>query len=316
MPRPYTGIPAASGYPQLEGSFSIPHFSDEVTDRFYCDSVVPALASTKYEGEFKKGGDTIIFRTPPRVTVRPYIKDAVLKADTLEMGQKSITINRADYFNLKIDDIDMFRIQNWSKVKASFEEQVAIAFARTIECDVLGNLYAEAHCKNSGIHAGCKSGAFNLGDTGQPVAVTPANINELFVAMSIVLDEQCVPAKDRWVVVPPALKQAILNSPLACADCSGDNQSMLFNGELPAMLAGFKIYVSNNLMPEFDAGVGALCYHLPFGWKEGVLFATQMTKNEVMRDHASFDTFFRGYQVWGWDCLYNETLGAAYVRIN
>lgn len=309
------GHGAAYGYPQFSNPLNNPIISDEIIEKFYCTSVVPAISNTKYEGEFKKGGDTVIFVTPGRVSVRPYTKDQVLKYDTFEFGTRSICIDKMHYFGLKIDDVDKFNSPMWPKYEAMFKDAAARRFSEMIECDVLGNLPAEAHCKNRGVNAGCSSGSYNLGDTGQPVSITSANVVETLTEMQAVLDEQCIPAEGRWVVIPTALKPVILNSPLGSTYLTGDSVTPLYNGELPGMIAGFKLYVSNFLPRVFDPGVNAWAYNIPFGYQDSLLFATQMEQNETMRDAMSFDTFYRGLQVWGWDILYPETIGNLYARL-
>lgn len=309
------GFGAAYGYPQYSNPLNNPIISDEIIERFYCTSVVPAIANTKYEGEFQKGGDTVIFITPGRVTVRPYHKDQVLKYDTFEFGTRSVCIDKMHYFGLKIDDVDKFNSPMWPKYEQMFKDAAARRFSEMIECDVLGNLPAEAHCKNRGVNAGCSSGSYNLGDTGQPASLTSDNVVEILTYAQAVLDEQCIPAEGRWIVVPPAIKPVILNSSLGCVQCTGDDTTPLYNGEIPGMIAGFKIYVSNFLPRVFDPGVNAWAWNMPFGYKDSILFATQMEQNETMRDAMSFDTFYRGLQVWGWDILYPETIGTLYARV-
>ena len=60
------------------------------------------------------------------------------------------------------------------------------------------------------------------------------------------------------------------------------------------MIDTFEVFLSNQL-PELDAGE----YVVYAGHKDGLTFASQMTKMERLRSERTFGTLLRGLQIYG-----------------
>jgi hypothetical protein len=65
------------------------------------------------------------------------------------------------------------------------------------------------------------------------------------------------------------------------------------------MVDRFTIYVSNLLPAGVAGGVAAGEYLVYAGHKNGLTFASQMTKVETLRSESTFGTLLRGLQVYG-----------------
>lgn len=314
MTRPLYGIPAAAGYPQYSGNLIHPIISQKLIEEFYCTSIFGEISTTEYQGEFSKGGDQITFWRAPEIMIRDYVKNGEMKHDTLESRPVTITIDKAKYFSFKIDDIDAFQMQMWSQLKSAALSNASRAMVNQIDCELLGSLYADVISCNRGTSAGASSAAMDLGDIGAPVEITAENILQKLVEMSVVLDEQCVPQEGRFVVLPHAFKNVLMNSPLACAYCSGLSQSLYVNGRVPGELVGFKLYFSHNV-PMVDDPTNRKAWHIVAGLPMATVFATQMEKMREFEGHDSFDKYFQGLQVYGFDVMYPKALVDMYATL-
>lgn len=308
------GVPAAAGHPQYSGNFIHPMVSMRLIEDFYCTSVFGEISTTEYAGEFSKGGDQITFWRAPEVIVRDYVKNGEMKHDTLESKPVTISIDRSKYFSFKMDCIDEFQIQNWDAIKSATMANATRAMVDCIDKELLGTTFAMAAESNQGANAGCQCKRVDLGVLGAPVALTADNILEKLTEVALVLDEQCVPQEGRFIVLPQCFKPLIFNGPLACADCSGMNESMYLNGRIPQSLVGFRIYFSHNV-PMVDDISNRKAWHIMAGLPMATVFATQMEKMREFEGHDSFDTYYQALQVYGFDVLYPQALVHLYATL-
>lgn len=67
-----TGIPAASGYPQKQGTALMPPLvSMDILARYYATSIFQEISTTEYEGDLREHG-TVYFLKEPSAIVRDY----------------------------------------------------------------------------------------------------------------------------------------------------------------------------------------------------------------------------------------------------
>lgn len=310
----FRAIPASAGYPQYSGNLIHPLFGMDLIERFYCSTVFGEISTTDYLGELNGRGDQITFWREPCVIVRDYIKDMTLKHDTLEAEPVTVVVDKAKYFGVKIDKIDAAMMTMWEKMKNSLLASASRAMADNIDCELLGSLYVDIDCRNKGPHAGCLSGAYNLGQVGNPVPITSANVVEFLTYMHGVMNEACLPREGRYLVIPPIMEVAILNSELKAAYLTGMGETPLLNGKIPNMVAGFQLYVSNHVCSVWDTGANAQAYHIVGGLKEATVFASILEETRVIEDKDTFDLYYQGLQAYGFDVIRPEALVGGYVR--
>lgn len=293
-------LPVAAGHPQLSG-ITIPNaiWSGKLLVKFYEATVLAEIANTEYEGEIASQGDKVIIRTTPTVTIRDYSKGSTLQTERPEPETKELTIDKGKYWQLIADDVDKFQsdynyIDDWTR---DASEQLKI----TIDSQVLGTMYADAHASNSGVTAGAKSASYNLGSAATPFTMDQTNVLDYIVNLGSVLDEQNVPESDRWVVLPVWACGMIKKSDLKDASLSGDGTSIMRNGRI-GMIDRFMIYRSNLL----DSTAGPT--NIIAGHKSGLTFASQMLNSETLRAESTFGTLVRGLQVYGYSVIKPEAI--------
>lgn len=301
-------ISAAAGYPQASGVLIPEIWSGKLLTKFYTASVFPAICNTDYEGEISKQGDKVIIRTTPDIIIRQHVKGAPLIVQTPEAGRIELVIDRANYFNVVIDDIDKFQadipfMEAWT---ADASEQMKIEQDR----EVLGSVYADADTFNRGSTAGKVSGDIDLGTTGAPVLLTKANIVDFIVDLGTVMDEQAVPESDRKIVLPNWACALIKKSELKDASITGDGTSMLRNGRV-GMIDRFELFASNNIASVVDGTTR--CFNSIAAHKSAISWASQIANSEVIKAESAFGHFARGLHVYGFKVIKPEALAHAYI---
>ena len=299
----------APGYPQHSGSV-VPNaiWSGKLLVKFYEATVLADISNTEYEGDIATMGDKVIIRTTPSITIRDYTKGQQLQSENPEPSTVELDIDKGKYWDFICEDVDKFQsdydyMNDWTR---DASEQLKIA----IDTDVLGTMYVDVDAANQGATAGAKSGSFNLGVSGTPIALDKTNVLDFIADMGSVLSEQNVPESDRWGVIPVWMSNLITKSDLKNTDLTGDGTSPLRNNRL-GMINNFTLYVSNLLSTTTD-GANTVT-NMVFGHKSGLTFASQLLENEDLRSENFFGTKVRGLQVYGFKVIKSQSICWGYA---
>jgi hypothetical protein len=298
------GIPAAAGYPQYSGYLTSPVTSNKIIELYKCGSIYQEIATTEYLGEIQGKGDQVQFFRQPEVIIRDHIKDGRIKHDTLEAKQITLSIDEANEFSFKMAMVDESQMENWPMFREAMMNSAVRTMAQRQDTRILGSIYADAAPANRGANAGLESNCYNLGTPGAPAIITKDNVLDTLIALGAVLDEQCIPADSRWIVVPPKFKQLLLSSPiLSVAQSSGLQESTMLNGRLPQMIGGFNIYVSNNLTRVTDPVTNLPTYNIIAGYKGAFVYANHLAQTRQTDDAHTWDHYYQGLMVWGFGTI-------------
>lgn len=310
-------VTAASGYPQYSGSLIPPMFSSKLVEQFYCSSVYADITTTEYSGELNKCGDQITFFRTPRVRVRRGSKDGTIKHDTIDTCPITMVIDQMLEFSVKVSKVDMKQICNWASWESSLLKSASYNIGESIDAALLALTFVQAAAANKGIAAGVRTGSYNLGATGAPLALTSNNIWETLTQVAGVLREQCLPMDDLFIVLPDVALPILLNSPMISANaglagaCCDVASNAILNGKVPAKIAGFDIYISHNVPYVTDTGVVA--YSMTAGWRGATAFAMQIEDTRVITDDKdSWDSYMQGMTVYGYKVIQDEGVAGLY----
>ena len=220
-----------------------------------------------------------------------------------------LNIDKGFYWSTIIDDVvekqqDIDQMNIWAQDAA---EQLKIK----LDSRVLGSIVPDVSAANKGATAGRISGNIDLGATGAPEAVTKDNILEYILKMGQVLDEQNVPETGRFLVLPFWATTRLKLSDIKDASLTNDGASPLRNGRV-GMIDRFTVY-NSNLLPTYTDGSDKTTHFLA-GTKEGLTFATQLTKTESLRAESTFGNIMRGLMVYGTKVIKPEALVALYAK--
>lgn len=314
------------------GTFIPTLWSAKLNAKFYTATVFAEIANTNWEGDIKSLGDKVIINSIPDMTISTYTVGAGLTYQVPTPSTLELLIDKGKYFAFHVNDL--LALQSQPKLMDMFSNDAGMQMKIQIDSNVIYRTFGSAAAANVGATAGAKSGNFNLGTEGSPYqfASSASSAVDLLTRMSAVLDEQNVPETDRFLLISPADRQALMNSNLQQAYLTGDSQSILRNGKI-GMLDRFTVYVSNNLPwlaangTSWQPGAGTTSEAslisattnankrraIIAGHKSGITFASQMTKMETVRNPYDFGDYVRGMNVYGFKVVKPEALALAIV---
>ena len=274
----------------FDGNFSPIIYSKQAQIALRRAAVTNAITNNSYFGEIANQGDTVRIQKEPDVTVNALQRHTGISVEKLDDSDFSLTIDKANYFAFKMDDIEeQFANVDFTSLAA---DRAAYKMADAMDADVLS--YLSGHTS---------AGAFITGTSGDAQHPTAGNLTgELLTAnhldatdfgnltiaatatagdsvplaprlpgatalsattvspltvlarMARKMDTQNVDARGRWVVLDPVFVEMLKDedSRMLNGDFGG---SGLQNGLVLNNIHGFRVYVSNAL-PAAGTGAG------------------------------------------------------------
>ena len=168
----------ASGYGNLpNGNFSPVIYSKQVQLAFRKASITEQITNSDYFGEIANMGDTVKIIKEPEITVKEYARGTTITPQDLDDEDFNLTIDKANYFAFKVDDIEAAHSHVNFQQLAS--DRAAYRLADQFDQDVLGYL---SGFKQSAIHGA----ADTVNDTvNGSIAVSTAGTDELLSTMKL-----------------------------------------------------------------------------------------------------------------------------------
>ena len=312
----------AAGYGNLpSGNFAPQIFSQKVLKFFRRASVAEDITNTDYTGEIENFGDTVNIIKEPTITVSSYTRGSVVNTQDLADDQITLTVDQANAFAFKIDDIE--ERHSHVNFEALATSSGAFSLKRKYDANVLQALSdgaGLAGADDASLSGGLTTTNSALGTASAPINVETddAGIN-LMLLMARVLDDQSVPEENRWFVAPPIFYEKMFQAgnKIAEVQVTGDASSNLRNGlATPGTLAGFSCYKSTAL--NSTAGTAQVTLSgvatdaseniIMAGHISAAATAAHIAKTEVVRSTESFSDVVRGLHVFGRKVLRPEAL--------
>jgi hypothetical protein len=274
----------------FDGNFSPIIYSKQAQIALRRAAVTNAITNNSYFGEIANQGDTVRIQKEPDVTVNALQRHTGISVEKLDDSDFSLTIDKANYFAFKMDDIEeQFSNVDFTSLAA---DRAAYKMADAMDADVLS--YLSGHTT---------AGAFITGTSGDAQHPTAGNLTgELLTAnhldatdfgnltiaatatagdsvplaprlpgatalsattvspltvlarMARKMDTANVDARGRWVVLDPVFVEMLKDedSRMLNGDYGGAG---LQNGLVLNNIHGFRVYVSNAL-PAKGTGAG------------------------------------------------------------
>ena len=295
-------ITSASG--GFDGNFSPIIYSKQAQIALRKSAVTNAITNNSYFGDIANQGDTVRIQKEPDVTVNALERHTGISVEKLDDSDFSLTIDKANYFAFKMDDIEeQFSNVDFTSLAA---DRAAYKMADAMDTDVLGYLSghnadgtkitASSGDKQTALTASGEyiaanhldatdfgslgsadsaSTAYAAGDSiplaprlPGATALSTATVSPLTVIarMARQMDTANVESRGRWIVLDPVFVEMLKDedSRMLNADFGG---SGLQNGLVLNNLHGFRVYVSNALPAGGTGGgtSGALAQDTNFG---------------------------------------------------
>ena len=274
----------------FDGNFSPIIYSKQAQIALRRAAVTNAITNNSYFGEIANQGDTVRIQKEPDVTVNALQRHTGISVEKLDDSDFSLTIDKANYFAFKMDDIEeQFANVDFTSLAA---DRAAYKMADAMDADVLsylsghtsagafitgtsgdaqhptaGNLTGELltanHLDATDFGNLTISGSATAGDSvplaprlpgATALSATTVSPLTVLARMARKMDTQNVDARGRWVVLDPVFVEMLKDedSRMLNGDFGG---SGLQNGLVLNNIHGFRVYVSNAL-PAAGTGAG------------------------------------------------------------
>lgn len=310
--------------PSYSGTFIPTLWSAKLNAKFYAASTFADICNRDWEGDISNLGDKVVINNIPKINISDYSAGASLTYQVPTPNTVELAIERAKYYGFNINDV--LDYQSKPDLMDMFTNDASEQMRTVIDSTCLYRMLLTPESAsdkedgtvpaNRGATAGKRSASYNLGTDTAPVNLaTAGEALNVILRMSSVLDEQNVPESNRWLLIDPATRLALMNSNLAQAQFMGDSKSIVRNG-LIGTIDRFKVYVTNQLPYKVNgttvwtSGDGSetsisgtshtvRVRLLAAGHTSGIAFASQMVKTETLRNPNDFGDLIRGLQVFG-----------------
>jgi len=315
--------------PAYSGTFIPTIWSSKLNAKFYTASTFASITNTNWEGEIGGIGDKVIINNIPDIAITTYVPGAGLQYQVPTPNTIELQIDQGKYYAFQVNDL--LDMQSKPKLLDMFSNDAGMQMKVAVDSECFFATFTGAATTNKGATAGAKSGSYNLGTVAAPVNFNASSTSAvtLITALSSALDEQNIPESERYLLIDPVSRQALMNSNLQQAYLTGDSQSIVRNGKIGA-IDRFEVYVTNNLPRGASGGTtwtsgdgsqtaaaGATFAQksrvIIAGHKAGITFASQFTKTETVRNPNDFGDFVRGVNVYGRKVIKPEALALAIV---
>ena len=240
--------------------------------------IAVANCNRDFEGEIKNVGSSVKICGVGSVAVNDYTKDTDMSTpQALSDTVKTLTVDRAKYFNFQIDDVD--RAQSAPKLMEAAMSVAASALANEADAYI-----------------------FSLGSEAKTTIskqVTADTILDAIIEARQKLYENNVSDANEVVIeVSPAVASLILKAKINLAT---DNTTALEKGCL-GTIGGCKVFVSNNI------AVSDGVYSCFVRTKRAIAFAEQLSEINAYRPEKRFADAVKGLHLYGATVVYPEEL--------
>ena len=338
----------ASGYTNLNsGGFSPVIYSKKAQLAFRKSSVVEAVTNTDYAGEIAQHGDSVTIVREPTITINNLERGTTLATQDLTDTSFTMVVDKANYWQFTLADIEVahshLNFMDLASDRAGYDLRDAF------DAEVLGYMSGwktpGAWARNtttSGTVANTNAGTdellaanklditdFGGADLGVDGEVTSIPIAAgggaggitsplaILNRFNRLMDQANVATDGRYCVIDPVMAEVLMDedSKLINADFGGSSE--IRNGQLPAKIRNFTIYVSNNLpyVGNIDTAAAAGSETnfgvMVAGHDSAVAVADQIAKVETFRSPTTFSDIVRGMQLYGRKVLRPEALFTA-----
>lgn len=234
------------------------------------------IANTKFDGSFR-GTDTVKFPRQQKIVIGTLtsFRQSLTKQDITTTGEDfSLDQYRYFAFDIALDE----DIETYIDPKSQAYVDAKEGFSNEFDKAILGH-YVDAGYT---IDDGDMETASN-GGTGNAIAVSKANIYDMFTAVSEVMDVNYIPQNDRWIMISPKESRKLKKSP-EMQKSTVEAERRILKGVI-GMLDDLMIYYSNNL------AVAAGVRHILAGQGKPICFASNVKPSIYVGSIKESDDF-------------------------
>lgn len=265
-------------------------WSARLLDSLQAATVYASVCNRDWEGEITGPGASVKINSIGTVSVGDYTKNSDINApETLSSAQAALIVDQAKYFNFQVDDVD--KVQGKPKVMDAAMRESAYAL-RKVQDDYVAAFHAQA-----GIKLGSDTTAIVVDNS-----TAAKNAYENLVDLSVLLDDNSIPAEGRFCIVPPWFHGLLLKDQRFVSFGTEANLATLRNGRV-GTAAGFTILKSARVPNTSGAKYKVLAGH-----GMAITLAEQIMNVEAYRPEKRFGDAVKGLMVYGGKVVRPEAL--------
>jgi hypothetical protein len=242
----------------------------------------PGVINRNYEGEIRNQGDTVKINAIGAVTVGTYTKNTDMNAaQTLDSTNTVLTIDKSEYFNFQVDDVD--KVQTQPKVMAEAMREAGYALSDAMDT-YIGTLWSQVAAANY------------IGTNGSPKTDlgTVGYAYNYLVDLSVSLSNNNVPQEGRWCVVPPWFEGVMVKDTTHFTLATAQGEDRIQNAVI-GRAAGFTILRSNNVAKTSATSSFKIIAGHSMAWT----LAEQISQVEAYRPQLRFADAVKGLHLYG-----------------
>jgi hypothetical protein len=291
-----------SSYNNLpNGNFSPIIYSQKVQKFFRTASVADALTNTDYAGEIENFGDTVNIIKEPVVSVSSYTRGAVVPIQDIQDDQLQLTVDQANTFAFKVDDIE----ERHSHVNFS---SGAYALKNAYDANIIAAMFAGPSSSSPDHVIGSDGSGVDTGFGSSEI--DPVDVISKHGKL---LNLQDVPEENRWFLGSPEFYEQMGQASSKLMSDTTGNAAPLRNGKVySGKVMNMELYMTNN----FAASSTSNYFKVLSGHMSSTATANHIAKIEVIRDTDSFSDVVRGLHVFGRKVLRDTALVAEHLLID
>ena len=291
------------------GNFSPIIYSQKVQKFFRTASVVEAITNTDYAGEIEAYGDTVNIIKEPTITVSAYSRGAVVDAQDITDDQIQLTVDQANAFSFKVDDIEERHSHvNFESVATS---SGAYALKNEYDKNVIAAMVAGVSSSSPDHLLGADSGSGQDQDVG--FGSSEVDPVDTISKHNRLLNAADVPEENRWFLAGPEFVEQLGQASSKLMSDTTGNATPLRNGKvLNGKIMNMDVYMTNN----FAASSTSNFFKVLGGHMSSTATANHIAKIEVIRHPESFSDVVRGLHVFGRKVLRDNALVLSHILID
>ncbi len=271
-------------------NFSPVLWANSILAHYQTRLVYVPCCNRDYEGQIRQMGDSVRINSIGDPTIFSVTKNSdITAAEALVGSAEALTISQHKGFNFQVDDVD--KAQNNPQVMSEATKRAGYGLAKTADIYVAGVIQGSVAASNVLTPVSLGTGA---GDD---------DAYEMLVNLSVLLDQNDVPAGMRWAVVPPWVRGLLTKDVRFSSFGTPANLTTARNGFI-GDVDGMSVYYSNNVNGTTAGTVATVggAYTILAGSTDAVTFADQIPADggvEAYRPHLRFADAVKGHQLYG-----------------
>lgn len=284
-------------------------FTQAFNKYLYDECVVAKLAHTEFRDNLRKGTEIDIIM-PAQVSLHDFAGGEIGDAEEAANSVAKVRIDKAKYFHFFIDKVKE------DQIKAAPDLKQKVKLATEYSQDAIKQFAAAV----DGAYAALFPLAGHyIDNSGSGYTLSATNVRDMFAYMQNEFKRGDKNGHTNWVdgkmvaIVPPEFEFFLAKQQMY--DYVESGHKKVEKGFVGKM-SGWDILVSNNVA---TTGTGADTFYYPLFGQRGATLAGGVQKKLDMKSYVPdkrFDTFYKGYGIYGVGAPRADLLGSIKVKAN